>query len=99
MKCPPVARVQDEYIIISGDAQGALSNGSCRLHVHNYINCGCAGVQRYNNLRVFVHARVYVRKMCVCVFVCDAVHPDDKSYAPNNDTGESTVTDDPLSTM
>lgn len=37
--------------------------------------------------------------MCICVFVCDAAHPDDKSYAPNNDTGESTVTDDPLSTM
>lgn len=95
---PRCSRVQDEYIIISGDVQGALSNGSCQLRAHNYINCGCGGVQRHNNLRVSVHARVYVRKMHVCVFVCDAVYPDDKSYAPNNDTGESTVTD-PLSTM
>lgn len=85
---------------MSGRAQGALSNGSCRLRVHNYINCDRTG--GYNDSRVcdpcmsVYDARVRkMRGVFVCLF-CDAAHPDDKSYAPNNDTGESTVTGDPL---
>jgi len=90
------SRVQDEYIIISRVHCQTAAAGS----VYTTILTVAMPTSDDTIMCVYSCLRAYVyRKYVACCICCDAAHPDDKSYASNNDTGESTVTDDPLSTM